>query len=436
MKNGEKGLALPLALCVVVFGTLVITPFLSHAGSSLIGSRIYGEAISQQYSGDAGVEHAIWDLTYDDLADQLTSSGDSVSYQLGEAINGIAANITVSRDWEVLVSDDFESGDWAGGTGWLDDWYHEGDASVTTSGTPYEGSYHLMLRSSTGYVERSVDLSGMPGASLQFQAKANSFETGEEAYCLISSNGTDWTTVYTWVNGDDDNQYHAYDIDLSPYDLTSEFWIAFEVNLSSTWDYFYVDDLKIVWSFGSVAPLASDDFESGGWTGGSGWLYDWYYTGDASIIDWDSPYEGSYHLRLRRDTGYVERAVDLSGVSSARLQFQAKARSFELGEEAYCLVSPDDVDWTTVYTWVNGDDDNTYHFFDIDLSPYTLSSEFWIAFEANMGRRRSRAEFYVDDLQIISSFLYGITSVAGDRTIRAIVEIDGATVTVLSWYVI
>ncbi len=175
MKNGEKGQALVIVLVLVAFGGLVIAPFLGHAGNSLIGSRIYGEAINQQYSSDAGVEHAVWDLTYSDLADQLTLPGASTSYQLGEAINGIAPNITVSRGWETIASDDFESGGWAGGTGWLYDWNYAGDASVVTTGTPYEGSYHLRLRANTGYVKRAIDLSGLPGARLQFWAKANSF---------------------------------------------------------------------------------------------------------------------------------------------------------------------------------------------------------------------------------------------------------------------
>ena len=140
MKNGEKGQALLITLCLVAFGGLVITPFLDHAGTGLIGSRLYGEAISQQYSSDAGVEHAIWDLTYDDLAAQLTFPGASTSYQLGEAINGIAPDITVSKGWETIASDDFESGGWAGGTGWLAAWTHTGDSSIVTTGTPYRGS--------------------------------------------------------------------------------------------------------------------------------------------------------------------------------------------------------------------------------------------------------------------------------------------------------
>ena len=97
MKNGEKGQALVMVLALVAFGGLVIAPFLGHAGSGLVGSRLYGESISQQYSSDAGVEHAIWDLRYGDLTDRLPDLGSQYSYQLGETINGISPDITVTR---------------------------------------------------------------------------------------------------------------------------------------------------------------------------------------------------------------------------------------------------------------------------------------------------------------------------------------------------
>jgi hypothetical protein len=98
MKNDEKGQALVIVLALVAFGGVVIAPFLGQAGDSLIGSRIYGEAISQQYSGDAGVEHAIWGLAYGDFVQEINDSGDNTtSYPLGETINGIAPEITVIR---------------------------------------------------------------------------------------------------------------------------------------------------------------------------------------------------------------------------------------------------------------------------------------------------------------------------------------------------
>jgi hypothetical protein len=433
MRKGEKGQALPIVLVLIAFGGLVMAPFLGQASSSLIGSRTYGTAISQQYSGDAGVEHAIWGLAYGGLADQLSSPGDSTSYQLGETINGIAPYITVSMDWEAVATDNFNSGGWAGGTGWLDDWYHEGTTNVTTSGTPYEGSHHLWLGSDDGYVKRSVDLSGLYSASLRFQAKVRSFEGQDEASCFISENGNDWIEVHTWTNTDDDNSYHLYDIDLTSYNLTSQFWIAFATDMGDANDYFYIDDLKVINTFDNIASVARDDFESGDWAGGTGWLDDWYHEGTANVTTSGTPYEGSYHLLLTSSDGYVKRSVDLSNLSAASLQLQAKVSSFEGGNEALCLISENGDDWIEVYTWGSKDDDNTYHFYDIDLSSYNLTSQFWIAFDAEMGWTDDY--FYVDDLRIKSESVYGITSVAGDQTIWAVVQVVGETVDVLWWRV-
>ena len=162
MLNNEKGQALPLVLIALTIGTMVVTPFVTHAGTGVLASRLFGQAINEQYSCDSGVEHGIWRLTDDGLADQLTSPGDSISYNLSESINGVTPAITVCNSWETIASDDFESGGWSGGTGWLDDWYYEGNASIVTTDSPYEGSYHLQLTDSTGYVKRSVDIAG-PG---------------------------------------------------------------------------------------------------------------------------------------------------------------------------------------------------------------------------------------------------------------------------------
>ncbi len=96
--NSEKGQALPLAMMALALGTLVITPFLSHAGSGLIGSLTYGETIIHQSSCDAGIEHAIWNLTRGSLAEQIPEPGDEVTYQLGEKLNGLTTSITVTAN--------------------------------------------------------------------------------------------------------------------------------------------------------------------------------------------------------------------------------------------------------------------------------------------------------------------------------------------------
>jgi hypothetical protein len=430
----EKGQALPLALAALAVGVLLITPFLESVSVHSIASRTYRSSILQLCSSDAGVEDAIWALTNGSLAAQLTAPGDSASHSLSESVNGVTPSVSVTRDKVIIASDDFESGGWSGGSGWSAAWTQSGDASIVTTDSPYEGSYHFMLQSNTGYAKRSVDLSGHPSARLQFWAKANSFEGSEAAYCKISSDGSDWTTVKTWADGDDDNAYHFWDIDLSSYTLSSQFWIAFEANMQQTSDYLYVDDIEVVRVLpGSVLGLPSDDFETGGWSGGSGWSDDWYHEGDeTSITTQGSPYEGSYHLRMRKGDSYVKRAADLSGQSGLHLQLWAKVDKFESDDEMYCRVSPDDNNWTTVKTWTDADDDNTYHLADIDLSPYTMSSEFWIVFDSGMDHQNDY--FYVDDLRIVgTSIAYEIVSTAGSEETRADIVIEDGDVSIRAW---
>jgi hypothetical protein len=223
--------------------------------------------------------------------------------------------------------------------------------------------------------------------------------------------------------------YHFYDIDLSGFTMSSQFYIAFDSNMGDTSDYFYVDNVVLVEIASSH--IAEDDFESGGWTGGSGWLAGWLNSGNSAVVSTGTPYAGSYHLRLTAATGYVNRSVNLSGRSSVHLQFQAKAYSFEAGETAACLVSSNGTGWTTMQTWVDGNDDNIYHFYDIDLSGFTMSSQFYIAFDANMSGTGDY--LYIDNIKIVVPGTYNITSVAGDSTLNVSVNLADSPLNILSW---
>ena len=431
--NNEEGQALPLAIIALSIGSLLVGGFLSYMSTNLIASGTFSRLITGQYSADAGAEDAIWNLMYGDLATNLASSGDSVTYSLTEAVNGFTPEVTVTRDKVNIASDDFESGGWSGGSGWLDGWYYQGDADIVKSGTPYEGSYHLRLMSNTGYVKRAIDLSARAGDSLEFWAKASSFETGEEAQCLVSSNGSDWTPVETWLYGDDDvdDEYHFYSIDLSPYTPSSEFWIAFQAGMSAANDYFYVDDLKVINILpGAALGLPSDDFESGDWSGGSGWLADWSYVGSCEVTDSNQPYEGSYHLKMFEGDSYVRRDMDLSGESGLRLQFWAKTDSFK-GGDYECRVSPNSTEWTTVKTWTG---DNAYHFVDIDISPYTMSSQFWVEFRTAAGND-NKDYLYIDELMIVGAIAYEIVSNADSGAVTSTVVIQESELTILSWQI-
>ena len=144
----------------------------------------------------------------------------------------------------VVAWDDFESAGWSGGAGWSGAWVRSGDSSVTTSGTAHGGRYHLRLRSNTGVASRTVNMAGRTGARLQFWWKANSFEAGETATVEIYDGA--WRTVLTVVDGQDTNVYQYADIDLSGYQMISNFQVRFQANMSGTGDYFYVDDIQIV----------------------------------------------------------------------------------------------------------------------------------------------------------------------------------------------
>jgi hypothetical protein len=143
-----------------------------------------------------------------------------------------------------IACEAFESGGWSGGVGWLWGWWYQGDSAITTSGTSHGGAYHLRLRSNTGYVDRALDLSGQSNVHLQFWAKVNSLEVPEYVELLVGPSGS-MTVARTWTNTDDDNIYHFEDIDLSPYAMSSEFYIAFDAEMSGTGDYFYVDDMLL-----------------------------------------------------------------------------------------------------------------------------------------------------------------------------------------------
>ena len=65
---------------------------------------------------------------------------------------------------------------------------------------------------------------------------------------------------------------------------------------------------------------AFDGFESGGLTGGWGWLDTWTTSGAVSLYSVSSPYEGTYHMQVDKGAE-AKRSTDLSAPSSVRLQF-------------------------------------------------------------------------------------------------------------------
>ena len=179
----ERGQVLALALATLAVGVILIAPFLNTVSVHSIASRTYSSSISQVYAADAGIEDAIWALTRGSLASQLTYAGASVSHTVSEQINGISPTVSVTRYTVQVASENFESGDWTGGSGWLSNWSTAGSSDVIKQNSPYQGLYHMRLRSSVSYANRSANLSGQSGLHLTFWAKVNSFEPSDTLAC-------------------------------------------------------------------------------------------------------------------------------------------------------------------------------------------------------------------------------------------------------------
>ncbi|MGE0142402.1 MAG: S8 family serine peptidase [Planctomycetota bacterium] len=151
-------------------------------------------------------------------------------------------NVTAGGGEVQIAFDGFESGNFTGGTGWAAGWAASGDVSLLTSGAA-TGTRVARLRRGNGLLRRQVNLSGVTGAKLIFNARFNSFESSDTLAVRYSTNGSTFTTLRTFVNGEDDNVYRRYELPLSS--VSSTVVIEFDANMSATNDQAYVDDVEV-----------------------------------------------------------------------------------------------------------------------------------------------------------------------------------------------
>jgi hypothetical protein len=186
-------------------------------------------------------------LTY--MPNSGFSGSDSLSFTAndGQAPSNLATiSITVAPPGPI-AADGFESGTFSGGTGWNASWTKSGDVTIrTNSDGPKEGIRHVRLRRSTGYLQRRVNLSGASNVYLTFWAKVRSFESSDKALVKFSPDGVTFTTVKTFTSTESNNTYRYYDLSLSGFPMTSNFQIAFDAEMSSDGDYWFLDDIEIV----------------------------------------------------------------------------------------------------------------------------------------------------------------------------------------------
>jgi hypothetical protein len=146
--------------------------------------------------------------------------------------------------------------------------------------------------------------------------------------------------------------------------------------------------------------IAVETFTAKSWSAGTGWSDAWYHEGRADIISADRPHSGPYHMRLRTDNAWTDRPLNLSGYNNVRLGVYVKVKSFEKNDYAEFMIKSGDNGWETLRRFTPSDSDNRYHYYEFDLTPYGLTANVWIGFEAEMSARRDY--LYIDDIRIFT----------------------------------
>ncbi|MFT5170239.1 MAG: hypothetical protein ACI9BD_000005 [Candidatus Marinamargulisbacteria bacterium] len=196
----------------------------------------------------------------------------------------------------------------------------------------------------------------------------------------------------------------AHDLDIGEVNRPNTY--SFDLNTGTSIN----KDFFLVFSFGDgsqkgvtinlnpASHIAGDNAESGDWASGSGFIGDWSFGGTAAAND-GAAFSGAFAFKLSGTGSWMQRNVDLSFQSSARLKFKAKLANIPAGENIYLKISDDNkLTWQTLKTWGDGDDTAVYEHHDFDLSGFTLSSDFYVSFECeSTGASISVDEIYISE---------------------------------------
>ncbi len=149
-----------------------------------------------------------------------------------------------------------------------------------------------------------------------------------------------------------------------------------------------------------TSSVSDDGFESGNWSGGSGWTGAWATSGSPRVYRFSGPESGVYHAQLRRRDS-ITRVANTSGLQTVNLSFGVKASSWESGDGAQIQVSTDGQTWSTLLSMGNGDDDNQYHDYSFDVSGYAAGGALWMRFVSTSSATSDY--LYVDNVRIEAS---------------------------------
>ena len=146
----------------------------------------------------------------------------------------------------VLAKDNFESGNFLGGSGWngTTGWAVTGDSQVLGTGNPHGGAFHAQLRGDASIARKFRLRNASADIRIRFWAKVNSFEAGDQAVVQISVNGGPLQTIHTFTSADSDNIYRKFDIDITSLAVDTPIQLVFDSNSDASNDIWSIDDIR------------------------------------------------------------------------------------------------------------------------------------------------------------------------------------------------
>jgi hypothetical protein len=111
LKRNGKGQALPLVLCFLALGALVITPLLDYVYTGLNTGQIFWEKVPLSYAAEAGLEDGIWKTDKEDMEEEPYNLEPYdyttvYNYSLPEYINDKEVSIDIKQVWPLAGLED------------------------------------------------------------------------------------------------------------------------------------------------------------------------------------------------------------------------------------------------------------------------------------------------------------------------------------------
>jgi len=225
--------------------------------------------------------------------------------------------------------------------------------------------------------------------------------------------------VFQDVNSNEinDNEAGLADVDIKIYeDVNQDGLVDGEDIILSTQSTNLVGAYEYL--FTPVSITATDDFSTGTYDGGTGpWTTDWIESDPDGTIGPVGDYVGIVDERLTfhwafRNSEFIRREVDLSGMVTAVLSFDWESVALDSGESLSIQLSTNGIFYTTIGTLTG----NQTSFFTQDISSY-ISSNTNIRFAVE-GTNWEQGEYvYIDNIEIL----------AQDDITHFVIETDPAT---------